>query len=341
MLNSVMSESQRPLGAHPVFAAANFDDLSAILESRLNAKFVKLPPQESRIVARANAFGLSQSELWYCAYGMPLSVRFPEGDYLRLQFQHRGVGATWAGRGMSPVTETRACISSAAVEIDFAADFEQVVWRIPRGRLEQKLATLTGRPIGYELDFAPTLDLTRPQAMTLRRMFDCLVQAIDCGINGATSLVLAELEQAFIATFLATADHSGRALLEAEPARLAPWQVRRAESYIEAHWDQPVTIEDLARVTGCSARSLFRTFKASRGCSPLEFVRQQRLAQARRMLEETAGGANVTDVALACGFNDLGRFAKEYAQAYGERPSAVLTRRRGLIAVPQAIDRGS
>lgn len=337
MLNSTKPRSNagshQPLDAHPVFAASNFDDLSAILEARLNAKFVKLPPRETEIVARANSFGLKQSELWYCAYGMPLSVRFPEGDYLRLQFQHKGIGATWAGQAMTPVTESQACISSAAVEIDFAEDFEQVVWRIPRGRLEQKLATLTGRPVGFELDFKPTLDLTNPQAGNLRRMFDCLVQAIDSGINAASGLVLAELEQAFIATFLATAHHSGRPLLDGTPASLAPWQVRRAESYIAAHWDQAITIEDLAKVTETSTRSLFRTFKASRGCSPLEFVRQQRLKHARRMLEESTDATKVTDVALACGFNDLGRFAKEYAAAFGERPSEVLTRRRRAIFI--------
>jgi AraC-like DNA-binding protein len=325
--------ADQPLGAHPAFAASNFDDLSAILESRLNAKFVKLPRQDTDIVARANAFSLSQSELWYCAYGMPLSVRFPEGDYLRLQFQHKGVGATWAGREMIPVTERQACISSAAVEIDFAEDFEQVVWRIPRGRLEQKLATLTGRPIGYALEFQPTLDLTDPQAGNLRLMFNCLIQAIDSGITAASSLVLVELEQAFIATFLATAQHSGRALLDETPAELAPWQVRRAESYIAAHWDQPITIEDLAKVTETSTRSLFRTFKASRGCSPLEFVRQLRLQHARRMLKESTESTKVTDVALACGFNDLGRFAKEYVAAFGERPSTVLARRRGSVFI--------
>jgi transcriptional regulator GlxA family with amidase domain len=106
----------------------------------------------------------------------------------------------------------------------------------------------------------------------------------------------------------------------------APWQVRRAESYIEANWDQPVSIERLAAVTGVSTRSLFRTFKQSRGYTPQEFARSVRLSRARDMLLES--GASVTEVAFACGFGDLSRFSRDYAKSFGERPSAVISRRR-------------
>jgi transcriptional regulator GlxA family with amidase domain len=44
------------------------------------------------------------------------------------------------------------------------------------------------------------------------------------------------------------------------------------------------------------------------------------------MLQEPEDRTSVTEVAFACGFGDLGRFSKDYAQAFGERPSAVLNR---------------
>ncbi|MBK8159752.1 MAG: helix-turn-helix transcriptional regulator [Rhodospirillaceae bacterium] len=234
---------------------------------------------------------------------------------LRLQMAHQGVGATWTGTTtMTAVTARQACISSAAVEIDFAEDFEQLVWRIPKGKLEQKLALMTGRPIGYALDFAPSLDLSTPQGIALKSVFDCLVQAAQTTPEPAASPVVVELEQAFIALFLSTVDHTGRALLEREAAGAAPWQVRRAESHIEANWDKPITIEDLASVAGTSSRSLFRTFKESRGCSPLDFVRRLRLDHAKRMLDKPDTVTTVTDVAFACGFGDLGRFARNSSE---------------------------
>jgi len=106
----------------------------------------------------------------------------------------------------------------------------------------------------------------------------------------------------------------------------APWQVRRAEEYIVAHWDQPITVEALATVTGTSARSIFHVFKRSRGYSPMAFVKTVRLQKARQMLTRQSSTVSVTDVAFACGFGNLGHFASDYVRHFGERPSDTLNR---------------
>ena len=103
----------------------------------------------------------------------------------------------------------------------------------------------------------------------------------------------------------------------------------RAERYIEAHWDEPITIEDMVSATGASARSIFRAFKKSRGYSPFQFVKELRLQQARRMLDSDASDLTVTEVAVTCGFENLSRFSKDFSRAFGEPPSAVRNRRRG------------
>jgi hypothetical protein len=54
---------------------------------------------------------------------------------------------------------------------------------------------------------------------------------------------------------------------------VAPWQVRVAEEYIEANWDQLLTIEALAIVTGASVRTIFHSFKRSCGYTPMDFVK--------------------------------------------------------------------
>jgi hypothetical protein len=76
---------------------------------------------------------------------------------------------------------------------------------------------------------------------------------------------LAELEQSVIVAFLCANRHDESHLLDREPMGAAPWQVRRAEEYIEAHWDQPITVDALAVATGASARSIFHFFNTSRG----------------------------------------------------------------------------
>lgn len=326
------SAGKRPLSAYPAFNASSLDHLSGILEGKLGARIAKLPRDGNQISAVANAARLENSELWYCSYGTPLSVQFPDGDYLRLQMQHRGVGGTWQGKLLTPVTEQFACISRAEVEIDFAQDLEQLVWRLPKGKLEQRLALMTGRPVGYALDFAPTLDLTTPQGSILQQMFQCLIQAVEHSSAPRSELLTREIEQALIGVFLANTDHSGQSFLQVEPRRASALQMRRAEDHIAAHWNEAISIEDLVAATGTSSRSLFRTFKETRGCSPMKFARRLRLDHARRMLENPQSGANVTEVAFACGFGDLGRFAKEFHQAFGMRPSELLARRRIDVA---------
>jgi len=146
-----------------------------------------------------------------------------------------------------------------------------------------------------------------------------------------------ELEQALAVSLLAAADHSQQALLGQRGGGAAPWQVRRAEDYIEAHWNRPISIEDLAAVTGTSARSLFRRFKEYRGCSPLDFAKRLRLRHAHRMLRAGDPGVSVTQVATECGFGDLGHFGKDYAKAFGELPSQTLQHGRQTKLAPPTL----
>ena len=69
-----------------------------------------------------------------------------------------------------------------------------------------------------------------------------------------------ELRQAMMTSFLLANANNHRGLLHGEPVAAAPWQVRRAEQFIEANWDQPITIEALASATNVSARGLFSSF---------------------------------------------------------------------------------
>jgi len=135
--------------------------------------------------------------------------------------------------------------------------------------------------------------------------------------------VLEELEQALIVSLLCNGGHNFRHLLDRAPPMAAPRQVRLVEQHIEANWQKPFLIEDMATMTGSSIRSIYRAFRSSRGYSPSEFLKRQRLMQARSMLLQPDSMTTVTQVAFACGFSDVSRFSKEFSKAYGEAPSAV------------------
>jgi AraC-like DNA-binding protein len=75
-------------------------------------------------------------------------------------------------------------------------------------------------------------------------------------------------------------------------------------------------------------RTLEKHFRCFVGCAPLEFLRTERLGQARRKLLMAPPRASVMEIAADCGLNHLGRFAAAYRDRYGETPSETLRWRR-------------
>lgn len=109
----------------------------------------------------------------------------------------------------------------------------------------------------------------------------------------------------------------------------AHWQVRRVEEWLDAHYADPVSVDDLAEVAGVSVRSLQAAFRLARDCTPMQALHDRRLRAARDALRSPEPGATVTRVAMDCGFFHLGRFAQAYRQAFGESPSATLAQAAG------------
>ena len=104
--------------------------------------------------------------------------------------------------------------------------------------------------------------------------------------------------------------------------------LRRVEAYLEAHLSEPVYLADLCAATGASERTLQQVFRESYGVSPLQYLKLRRLNLVRQCLRDvTSEHTRVTDVALDCGFWELGRFAVDYKAVFGESPSHTLQRR--------------
>ncbi|GAA3307532.1 hypothetical protein GCM10020295_66660 [Streptomyces cinereospinus] len=87
----------------------------------------------------------------------------------------------------------------------------------------------------------------------------------------------------------------------------------------------PLDVADLARTAGVSLRTLQDGFRSRYGEPLTTYHRNLRLDHAHRLLSEAdAGGVTVAEIAIACGFLHLGRFAREYRLRQGVTPSATL-----------------
>jgi len=171
--------------------------------------------------------------------------------------------------------------------IKLNANYEHFVLVMNAPALADKLAALSGAAIKYPLSFDPVPDDRTPAAKALREHFFFLVDQLSTSAASLPKFVLTEFEQTLIVMFLHASRHNYSHLMEQSALDAAPWQVRRAEEYIEASWQQAITLEDLCDISGVGARDLSQSFKRSRGYSFMEFADQRRLRHARELCIRT------------------------------------------------------
>ena len=97
--------------------------------------------------------------------------------------------------------------------------------------------------------------------------------------------------------------------------------IKQVRAVVEAQMaDSTFTVERLAHEVALSPRQLQRKLRALTRLSPRGFIRSMRLARAAQLLEQRAG--NVSEVALAVGFQDEKYFSKLFRQTFGVSPSS-------------------
>lgn len=109
---------------------------------------------------------------------------------------------------------------------------------------------------------------------------------------------------------------------------LAPWQMLRLDSYVEAHLGEDLSLASLAREVGISRSHFSRSFRQTLGQSPFEWLREKRIERAKRLLLE--GALSVAEVAIATGFADQAHLTRAFGRIVGVPPGAwQRVRRRG------------
>ena len=103
-------------------------------------------------------------------------------------------------------------------------------------------------------------------------------------------------------------------------------QISRAIAWIKQHFRGRFTIDELARAVGMSPSSLHEHFRAVTAMSPLQFQKQLRLQDARRLM--LAGGLDAAGAAFEVGYESPSQFSREYRRHFGEPPARDIARLR-------------
>lgn len=95
-------------------------------------------------------------------------------------------------------------------------------------------------------------------------------------------------------------------------------RVARAVGIIRANFTAPLRVKQLATAAGMSPSAFHQHFRDITSLTPLQFVKQLRLIEARRMM--FSEGARVSDAAYKVGYESVPQFNREYRRLFGQPP---------------------
>lgn len=94
--------------------------------------------------------------------------------------------------------------------------------------------------------------------------------------------------------------------------------ISRAIAWIKAHYAEPFRIDTVAAQAHMSASALHHYFKAITAMSPLQYQKQLRLQEARRLM--VARGLDAAKAGYEVGYESASQFTREYRRLFGEPP---------------------
>ena len=167
------------------------------------------------------------------------------------------------------------------------------------------------------------------------------VSPLDAGLLDAVVRLVRLLDAPADARFLAplvTREIVYRLLMGAQGDRLRhiaalgghTHRIAEAIDRLRTDFDRPLRIEDVAREVGMSVSGFHHHFKAVTAMSPLQFQKQLRLQEARRLM--LGEGLDAASAGYRVGYDDASHFSREYKRLFGAPPMRDVDRLRGAAA---------
>lgn len=93
---------------------------------------------------------------------------------------------------------------------------------------------------------------------------------------------------------------------------------KKLVSYMELHYPEHISLDNLAEIAECNSQYLCRFFKDITGMPPMKYLIQYRIEQACEMLRDTT--KSVLEISLDCGFENVSYFIRKFKELKGSTP---------------------
>lgn len=118
-----------------------------------------------------------------------------------------------------------------------------------------------------------------------------------------------------------------RALLQDPSRSPVPDRMRAVKRYIDTHYREAFTLEQLARVGRLSVSHMCAEFHSCFGCPPIEYRTRMRLQQACHFLRDK--NLRISEIAAKVGYTDVYYFSKHFKERFGAGPREMRKRMMG------------
>lgn len=177
------------------------------------------------------------------------------------------------------------------------------------------------RSVAADLDTLPvsTGDARRAVFVTDFQgpLADCALRLVRLLDTPAAIPTLYPLIMREICYWLLTGPHGadiGHIALASSPSQPVIDAMRK----LRERFNKPVRIEDLAQIANLSPSAFHRQFKALTSLTPMQYQKQLRLLEARRLM--VTNSVNAETAAFEVGYESASQFSREYARMFGAPP---------------------
>lgn len=215
------------------------------------------------------------------------------------------------------------------VEERHATGFDCLAVRLTSDCIQKRLSALVDDEARADLQFFDRPDIKAQIGKFIREPLFSLCREIELFSNEHAQTYLETFQDFFVTRLLLHTTHSYAARLSRPVAEASRKQIALAADYLRDNPNRLVTQGELARLAGVSERTLNRAFIKTFGVSISQYGREVRLRRACELLMNDPD-ASVMEVALKCGFQSPGNFARLYRQKFGMLPSRLHANNKDL-----------
>ena len=249
-------------------------------------------------------------------------------DFYLLQIPIRGVAIVKIDRQEIYCSPKQAVIISptSGVDMYFEKGCEQLIVRVEKQDIERHLEQMMGRPLDSPLKFAPVVPLTTVNSKEITDLLSLITMSLTNATGLSSSAVARrQMGSLLFSGLLSCLEHNYSNRLGNEIDKNKPTYLIRAQNYIQNHFSEPITPDDIASAAYISTRALFASFRDYLNTTPMRHLKDLRLEQVRQaLINAEQHRTSVTTIAMEHGFHHLGHFCAAYKDKFGELPHETL-----------------